>query len=600
MIGALKVLRSFRDRPGRPDRRRSRPAVEPMEARTLLAFDFTSAFAFGGAGIIAQKAAVNSAGNIYVTGTFAGKVDFDPAGGTGGLLTAPSGTSAIFVAEYSPAGNLDWVTPFYATGSSAYLNTGTSVAFYGGDVFATGEFTGTVNFSTTGVTNYVTAPGTDVFVVELNAKQNGALLNQNTFGPPAGQTATDDGLSVSVDIPDNEVVLTGFFTGTLVFPGSRGSAATLVENNRTGSGTDTFYNAFAVDLDANLNYTNPTSWAYDLASGASAMGTSVAIDPANGYVYVVGTFSGTGAFNPTTGGQQITSDGKQSGDEQEFVEEYTPAGIFERSGAFGSVPTYPLQDFFETPTIAVDDSGNAYITGLFEGSGIDFNPGTGDSRYLDSSGNGTTENAFLIQVNSSLDFQWYAQISGSSPFDTSANTSNNSLPITSDLADLTSGVAVNDAGNVYIGGVITSAANVSGSNMSSGAVISPFAVSSTDNAPTTVFAAQFTTDGEFVADQVGGGSNPDWRSAWRPTREGRSPSWEKPPAPPHSGASPRRTPGPSVTSSPNWPQHRPHRRRPRRPRPRRPRPRRPRPRRRRPRRPRPRRRRPRRRRRHPH
>lgn len=499
MINAMKAFRSCRDVTIRPSRRRNRPAVEAMEPRTLLAFNFTSVIGFGGDGIIAQKPAVDSAGNVYVTGMFTGQVAFDPESGGGVVGSSSTSTNNIFVAKYSPYGALDWVQPFYTVQGSG-LDSGTSVAVdNNGNVFVTGLFSGTVNFSTTSVEDNVAATDDEVFVMKLSA-QNGSLEEPaTTYGPAAGAGGFDEPSQIQVWNPsgssnpsDEEVVLTGQFESSLKFYGNGGSSTTLDQHSTGAYASD----AFVADLDGDLNF----QWAYDLATGATAIGTGVAFDP-SGDVYLVGTFSGTGSFDPAFANEDvITSKG-----EQEYVEEFRPDGTsatFLAAGAFGSVPTYPLADFVETPTIAVDSSGNAYVTGMFEGQTVNFNPQPGEyptsASYMNSLGDAA--NAFVVKLNSSLAWQtglsWDIQIGGSAPYTGGSIT---------DLEDLSSGIALDQAGNVYVAGVMTTAATIQGTNPGA-TTLNSAAVSDPDS----VFVTELNGNGNLVADQVAGGAGFDW------------------------------------------------------------------------------------------
>ena len=53
--------------------------------------------------------ATDPSGNVYVTGSFEGTVDFDPGHSTPGDTLTSAGDSDIYVARYSPAGALTWV-----------------------------------------------------------------------------------------------------------------------------------------------------------------------------------------------------------------------------------------------------------------------------------------------------------------------------------------------------------------------------------------------------------------------------------------------------------------------------------------------------------
>ncbi len=84
--------------------------------------------------------ALDSDGNILVTGFFTGTVDFDPGIGTYNLASA--GSYDIFIAKYSQAGDLLWAKPFGTSNVYSY-----SIAVgKDGSVFTTGIFLYSVDF----------------------------------------------------------------------------------------------------------------------------------------------------------------------------------------------------------------------------------------------------------------------------------------------------------------------------------------------------------------------------------------------------------------------------------------------------------------------
>lgn len=103
-----------------------------------------------GRGVVAD-----GAGNVYLTGSFQGSVDF----GGGPLTTA--GSTDIFLAQFDLSGNPTWSERF---GDSA-AQKGHDLATYGADnLFVTGEFLGSVDFGGGALT---CAGGTDIFVAKF-------------------------------------------------------------------------------------------------------------------------------------------------------------------------------------------------------------------------------------------------------------------------------------------------------------------------------------------------------------------------------------------------------------------------------------------------
>ena len=72
--------------------------------------------AIGGANLSdALGIAPDDAGNVYVTGSFRGTIDFDPGAGTQDLTSA--GNNDIFVLKLDTSGNFDWAVSMGGTGS---------------------------------------------------------------------------------------------------------------------------------------------------------------------------------------------------------------------------------------------------------------------------------------------------------------------------------------------------------------------------------------------------------------------------------------------------------------------------------------------------
>jgi hypothetical protein len=80
----------------------------------------------------------------------------------------------------------------------------------GGNTFVTGRFRDTVNF---GGGDLVSAGGPDIFLVKFDA--NGLHQWSKSFG----DTSADYGISLAVNA-SGDVVVTGYFTGTVNFGGS--------------------------------------------------------------------------------------------------------------------------------------------------------------------------------------------------------------------------------------------------------------------------------------------------------------------------------------------------------------------------------------------
>ena len=341
-----------------------------MESRALLAVNYTSAFAAGPptgqAGNAAIEAsALDAAGDSVVVGSFTGSINFNsnPAGAPT-TLTSNSGFRSVFVAKYDPSGTLLWAHMF---GNSGGDDDAFGVAVdAAGNVYTTGQFTGSINFNPDAGGTPLTLTASqreDVFVLKLTS--SGAL----GWAQQAVSTnfAEATGFSIAVDSAQN-VFVTGAF-GLNV-----GNTATFGSTTLTSGGAT---DSFVARLDVNGNWI----WAKDFHGNASG-GTSIsnrsgiAVDAWDN-VYTTGNFTGTVDFDPGTGVVSRTSQGASDG----FVSKLDANGNFNWVNTFGSTGSD------QGNKVAVDSAGLAvYVYGQYSGT-VDFNAGySGGPQTLTSTG----------------------------------------------------------------------------------------------------------------------------------------------------------------------------------------------------------------------
>jgi uncharacterized protein (AIM24 family) len=268
--------------------------------------------------------ALDGSGNIVITGSFNGAVDFG-----GGALTS-AGSGDIFIVKYTGAGGHVWSKRF----GGASLDSGNSVAVdASGNVVVTGSFNGAVDFGG----GALTSTANDVFIVKYTGA--GGHVWSKRFG---GTASSDSGNSVAVDASGN-VVVTGKFYGTM----------------DCGGGTLTSVGGDDIFI---VKYTGAGGHVWSKRFGGTNTlttldaGNGVTIDN-EGNVVVTGNFYGT----MDCGGGTLTS---VSGLDI-FIVKYTGAGEHIWSERFGGTGTD------DGLGVAVDDSGYMVITGRF-GSTVDF------------------------------------------------------------------------------------------------------------------------------------------------------------------------------------------------------------------------------------
>jgi hypothetical protein len=264
-------------------------------------------------------------GNVIIAGNFAGTVDFG-----GGPVTSSS-SSDIYVAAYSSAGTYLWAKRF----GNGVLNYAYGVAVdSNSNVFVTGGFQGTLDFGNGPLTS---AGCADIFVAKYSS--SGTPLWSKRFG---SSTNNDYGYGISVDV-NNNVVLTGYFNGTVDFGGGP----------LTSFSSDTFV--------VKLSGTNGGYlWAKNFSSSSGDMGVSIATDT-NGDVFVTGVFMGAIYF----GGNTLNGAGQY---DIFLVKLSGTNGAHLWSKKFGNTGS---DDGY---SVAVDSSNDVVITGDFSGT-VDFGGG---------------------------------------------------------------------------------------------------------------------------------------------------------------------------------------------------------------------------------
>lgn len=391
------------------------PGAGVVNLTSLAAFDvFVAKYSATGALVWARQfgsfnmdigygLAVNSAGEVYVAGTFPAPIDLDP-----GPLTQtinPLGSGDVFIVKLTRDGDHVWskriggaaqddiralrldaaenvvlggtfggtvdfdpatATAFPLTSAGAgdpYIlklspqGTFQSAIRWGGanheelrdlDVDAAGNFyvTGTFRDTTdldptAGVLELTSAGGIDVFVMKLNA--SGSLA----WGVRHGNVADDMAGGVRVDDAGN-VYTSGSFVNQVDFGGITLHAASQPDGYLTKH-----------------NNSGQLVWARQVAGTQPVQNFGLDVDAA-GNVYVAGGFTSTAWFTDPTG--QYLFGGSNS--QNAFVAKVSPAGLLQ---AFYLVAGTSIVQAY---TVAVDRvSGRIHTTGIATGSGVDFDPG---------------------------------------------------------------------------------------------------------------------------------------------------------------------------------------------------------------------------------
>jgi hypothetical protein len=273
-----------------------------------------------------------------------------------------------------------------------------------GNVYMTGEYSGTVDFDPGAGTQNQTATasgGRDIFILKLNA--------DGTFGwvKTYGGTGVDFGQRITVDNLDN-VYVGGRFQNSVTFTGYGGFAS--------NGGYDGFL--------LKLNAAGTIQWVVDVAGGGTEGFLGITTD-SSGNIYTTGFFdtATTALLGLNSTSTAFTRSGSSTNYDF-FVAKYNTSGEILWSNKTGAGYDEISYD------IALTDDNKVVIVGDFKGTGVDFNPGAASFTLFSNSN--STSTGFMQVLNGSTGvFEW-ARSLGSSTNDSvsSVTTSNNNIYVT--------------------------------------------------------------------------------------------------------------------------------------------------------------------------
>jgi hypothetical protein len=282
---------------------------------------------------------VDNDGNVYISGYFYDPLDFDP--GANEFMMSPAGFGDGFVVKLTPEGNFTWAKKF--GGGDFDLATGMKVT-PGGDVYISGNFAAVADFDPSETETFnLTAGANANGMFLLHLKSDGDFIKAVKLGESVGEgygyavdvdnagnayvtgyfggattittvagpvamnpttsynsyvakiaadgtvtwakqlTSTSMSISYAVAVNSlNEVVLTGYFNGTMTL-----GSASLTENTENDS------QCFVAKLDTNGNF----MWAQQFG-GINFMDRCAITLDSNDNIYLSGAFETTADINP--------------------------------------------------------------------------------------------------------------------------------------------------------------------------------------------------------------------------------------------------------------------------------------------------------------
>jgi Putative metal-binding motif/Beta-propeller repeat len=367
--------------------------VDPMPPGTML----WAKRGGGTAGEHGTSITVDSSGNTYITGSFTETATFETTS-----LTS-DGTSDIFIVKYDSSGNVLWAKRGGGAGSEVSYGIAVDNS---GNAYITGYFDETVTFGTKSLTS---VGANDAFVVKYDSSGNVLWAKRG------GGAGYEGSYGIAVD-SNSHAYITGMFQGTATFGSTSLTSA---------GGNDTF----VVKYDSSGN----VLWAKRGGGISGDDSDGIAVD-SSGNSYITGIFNETTTFGTTS----LTS----AGSNDAFVVKYDPSGNVLWAKKGGGVSG----DF--SYGIAVDSSGNSYITGIFNETA------TFGTTSLTSAG---SNDVFVVKYDPSGNVLWAKKGGGTS-------------------GDFSYSIAVDSNSHAYITGMFQGTATFGSTSLTSAGASDVFVV----------------------------------------------------------------------------------------------------------------------------
>lgn len=220
------------------------------------------------------SADLDASGNVFINGEFGGTADMDPGAAVANLVSG--GATDLYVCKLDGSGNYVWAKDVMSSPADDWA---TAIKVNAGNVYVTGQFSGTADADPSASTFTLTSNGGyDAFVSKIDASGN--LVWAKSFGG----TSDDNGRAVAVD-GAGKVYVTGSFQNTTDFDPAVATSYTLTSNGSN--------DIFILNLDASGNFV----WAGQIGGSGYDDGFYISSDAA-GNLVTTGTFKVSPDFNP--------------------------------------------------------------------------------------------------------------------------------------------------------------------------------------------------------------------------------------------------------------------------------------------------------------
>lgn len=317
------------------------------------------------------KIKVDNDGNVFTSGISYGNVDYDPGPGTHFIS---SKANEVFVQKLDNDGEFKWAQRHSGAGRTSIRS---MVVDVDGNLYLAGGYYGEVDYykGQTGATHTSNGKG-DIYIQKYDKNGNFAWVRT------IGGSDVDQCKGMDID-QNNNLIVMGTYRGNVDFDPGPGSTIL--------TGGTNINNNFIMKLDSS----GALKWAknYDHTS----VNQVLTVDGDNN-ILIAGLFFSTQKFARASDTVELSAYGHAD----VHVHKLDPNGVVLWASQLGGTA-------YEDPySIAVDQSNNVYVLGIFEGK-TDFDPSS-DSAFLTVNNN--SRDIFLSKLNSSGQYAFAEKIGG--------------------------------------------------------------------------------------------------------------------------------------------------------------------------------------------
>jgi hypothetical protein len=318
----------------------------------------------------AMGIAIDSSGNIIVSGYFSGICDFDPSASIQALNS--NGSNDIFLAKYDSAGNYIWAMQI--GGVNDEFTYADPVVNSNGDIYICGVFNAGTEFNPLGNSIILGNNGlNDGFIAKYNSA--GLLQWAKNFGG-----ADDDDVYHIALNSNQDILFAGYFSGTADLDPGIAYLPFI-----SSSGGDCYF--------GKLNANGNLIWVQALSASSDDRSFNIASNSLND-IFISGTFSDTLFFHSPFGSDTLINSNQSA-----FVAAFQDNGTFIKAFAMSSTLPFGLH---------LDRYNNLLLCGQFSGN-VDFDPSPNFSFLYSQAG---SPDIFLAKYSPSMQFLFAHRFGG--------------------------------------------------------------------------------------------------------------------------------------------------------------------------------------------